>query len=394
MKNLEKALAREAKKKLPYEPIILNLEKSRDIRALNNLFKKNKIQRVSDDYMEELQELFAVKNPSLVYTPEFPLLFKKYVLDIKKKKPLYKHGRWVFYPWLSTLTHVLEEKDFFLVRTARNKNLITKEEQEKYYNATLGIGGLSVGSSIAYALVLQGGPKHIKLADMDRLALSNTNRILSGVENLGTYKVEMAARFIYQVNPYAKVEIFTEGLTKQNIGRFCHDLDVIIDELDSFPIKYLIREQCRKYKIPLLQAADNGDNGVIDIERYDLNPNMPFFHGRLGKVTYDGFLHLDKFGIGKTITQLVGPENVTEKMRASLLEMGKTIVSWPQLGGAALLNGAAVAYCVRKILNNEPLEGNRALAVMDELLIPGYNSPAQKKKRAKTAAEFKKIFGL
>ena len=141
-------------------------------------------------------------------------------------------------------------------------------------------------------------------------------------------------------------------------------------------------------------AADNGDNAVVDIERYDQNSRLPFFHNRMGKVAYEELKKLDKFGIGRTITKHIGPENVTIRMQESLQEMGKTIVSWPQLGGAALLNGSAVAYCVRKILNREPLEDNRALVSLDEKLVPGYDSELQKKKRIKTAQAFKNIFKL
>jgi predicted ThiF/HesA family dinucleotide-utilizing enzyme len=376
------------------KPHIFDLSNEKDRESVNALFSSGKIQHVVDDYEEEQLELFGVKNPSKVYTPTYKEEFKEYYKSIQKNTPLWQHGRWVFYPWNSTLVHILIEEDFWQVRTNRNKNLINQDEQDKFYNATIGIGGLSVGSNIAYALVLQGGPKHVKLADMDRLALSNTNRILSGVENLGVYKVEMAARQIYQINPYSVVEMFPEGLTDENIEIFCKDLDVMIDELDSFPIKFRIREQCRKWGIPLVQAADNGDNGVVDVERYDLDRDMPFFHGWLGDVTYESLSGLDKFGIGKTITQLVGPENVTERMQQSLLEMGKTIVSWPQLGGAALLNGAAVAYCIRKILNGQPLESKRALVNMDSMLEPDYNTAHQVARRQKVADAFRKVFGL
>src|SRR3989338_6916881 len=106
-------------------------------------------------------------------------------------------------------------------------------------------------------------------------------------------------------------------------------------------------------------GADNGDNAIIDIERYDKNPRMPFFHGRLGKTSYEELSKLDKFGIGRTITRHLGAENVTPRMLGSLQQMGKTIVSWPQLCGAAILNGSAIAYCARKVLTNHPLESNR-----------------------------------
>jgi molybdopterin/thiamine biosynthesis adenylyltransferase len=379
----------------PAVPTIFTLSNPDHVAIVTKLFEDGKIQATSDDYEEQCLELFGVKNPSKVYTPSFKEEFKVYYESLKASKPLHEDGNWVYFPWSSKLVHILPEEDFQLVRTARNKNLISAEEQEKFYNATIGIGGLSVGSSVAFALVLQGGAKHIKLADMDRLALSNTNRILMGVDNLGVLKVEMAARRIYEINPYAHVECFSDGLNDESLPQFFEGLDLVIDELDNLAVKYRIREYAKKHGIAVVMAADNGDNAVVDVERYDLDPNTPFFHSRMGDdVTYEMLSHLDKFGIGKMITKHVGPENVTVKMQESLLEMGKTIVSWPQLGGAALINGAAVAYCVRKILNGQMLEHNRALVSLDEKLIPNYHDEAEVAKRTQASNAFKTIFGL
>jgi tRNA threonylcarbamoyladenosine dehydratase len=391
---IEKILIQKAKVDLGFEPAIFNLKLEKDRRAIKKLSVAHKIISVSDDYEEQLRELFGIKNPSWVCAPDFAAKFKAFHGSLKKQISLAEHGRWVFYPWLGSLVHILPESDFQLVRTARNRNLITDAEQKKFYNATIGIGGLSIGSSVAAAIVLQGGGRYIRLADMDRLALTNTNRVRAGVDNLGVLKVIVTARQIYEMNPYAHVEIFSDGLNPKNISRFFNGLDIMIDELDNLAIKYLIREQARKHRIAVIMAADNGDNSVVDVERYDLDPKTPFFHGRMGKVTYQQLVNLDKFGIGKMITKHVGPENVTERMQESLLQMGKTIVSWPQLGGAALINGAAVAYCVRKILNGQPLESNRAIVSLDEKLMPGYDSMSQRKRRKKVADGFKKIFGL
>lgn len=393
-KKLKKNIDEKASIIFDSVPTIFDFKTERDQKIANDLFISGKIQYVADDYKGQQDELFAVKNPSIVYTSDFKKKSEDYYSALEKEYPIWQRGRWVYFPWLSELAHILEENDFQLVKTARNKNLINKEEQEKFYNATVGIGGLSVGNSVALALVLQGGAKRIKLADFDRLALSNTNRIRTGIDNLGVLKVEITARQIYEINPYAEVELFPDGLTKENIGEFFEDLDIVIDEIDNLAVKYLIREQAKKHKIAVVMAADNGDNAVVDVERYDLDPNTPFFQGRMGEVSYKMLSKLNKFEIGRMITKHVGPENVTERMQQSLLEMGKTIVSWPQLGGAALINGSAVAYCIRKILNNQPLENDRALISLDEKLVPNYNSAEEIKKRNKIADDFKKIFNL
>lgn len=394
MNNLESLLTAKPDNPPEYEPAIFDLTKTEDQKMVSDLFSTGQIHRVVDDYREEVKEYFQISNPSGVYAPDFEDKFQSYLASFTKDRPLWQLGRWVYYPWLSSLVHLLEDEAFQVVRTGRNRNLINSEEQNKFYNCTIGIAGLSVGNSVTLAIVLQGGAHHIKIADHDNLALSNLNRIRAGVEFLALPKVIMTARQIYSLNPYAKVEIFQAGLTPDNVGQFFDGLDLVIDEIDNLAAKYLIREEAKKRRLAVVMAADNGDNGVVDVERYDLDPQPEFFHGRLGEVSYDFLKSLDKFGIGKYITKHVGPENVTERMQQSLLEMGKTVVSWPQLGGAALLNGSAVAYCVRKILTVQPLENNRAVISLDEKLTPDYNSTEQMTRRQTVDDNFRKIFGL
>jgi len=392
--HLEKSLAEKKKIKSDSAPRIFNLRKEKDRHLISRLIAGRAVRHVSDDYEEQLREYFGIMNPALVYAPGFEEKFQTYFESIQKKIPLWQNGRWVYFPWLSTLTHILEEDAFQIVRTARNRDLINQAEQKKFYNSTIGIAGLSVGNSVALAIVMQGGGRRIRIADHDRLALTNTNRIRAGVHNLGLPKIEMTAREIYTINPYAKVELFPDGLNKKNISRFFAGLDIVIDEIDNLAVKYLIREQAKKHRIAVLMGADNGDNAIIDIERYDKNPRTLFFHGRLGKTSYEELSKLDKFGIGRTITRHLGAENVTPRMLGSLQQMGKTIVSWPQLGGAAILNGSAIAYCARKVLTNQPLESNRALISLDEKLVPGYNIARAKKSRAKISGAFAKKFKL
>lgn len=395
--KLEEILKEKSKILSESKPTLLDLNKEEDKATISKLINESKIQHVVDDFEEQLRELFAVKNPSKVFSPTFKDDTGNFISSLEKEKLLHLHGKWGYFPWISTLVHILDEADFQLVRTARNKNLINAEEQEKFYNSTIGIGGLSVGNSVALSIVLQGGGKRIKLADFDTLALTNTNRVRAGVENLGVRKVEVTARQIYQINPYAEIELFSNGLTKENISDFFSGspkLNIVIDELDNLAVKVLIREEAKKNKIAVVMAADNGDNGLVDVERYDLNPETPFFHGRIGDVSYDKLVGLDKMSIGKLIVQHIGVETVTNRVRESMPEIGKTLVSWPQLGGAALLNGSAVAYAVRKILNNQPIEENRALISLDEKLIPNYNSSEEEKGRNDSIDKFKKVFGL
>jgi hypothetical protein len=385
------------KKVADYKPVFFDLKKSKDRNKFSDLSKKGFIRQVVDEYEILLKELFQVKNPHLIFSPDFKNEFNGYLKVIKAKGSLEEHGKWVYYPWLCTVVHILEHDDFYEVRTARNRNLINKQEQDNFYNATVGIAGLSVGNSVITMLVLQGGVRNIKLADHDSLELSNTNRIRTGIQNLGLPKVVITARQIYEMNPYARVTIYKDGITEKNLPSFFDNkpkLNVVIDEMDNLAMKYRLREFAKERRLPVVMAADNGDSGVIDIERYDLDTKTKFFHGRMGQVTYKQLVGLDKLGIGRMITKHVGAGNIPLRMQESLKEIGKSIVSWPQLGGAAMLNGAALAYAVRRIVNNQPLEKNRAIISLDEKLDPKFNTIKEKTRRDKQGKAFAKLFGL
>jgi hypothetical protein len=94
------------------------------------------------------------------------------------------------------------------------------------------------------------------------------------------------------------------------------------------------------------------------------------------------------------ITKHIGYENIPERMQESLMEMGKTIVSWPQLGNTALINGSIVAYLIRRIVNCQPIINNRAIFSLDEKLVPGYHGEEEVGKRKKAGDYFKNVFGL
>ncbi len=375
-------------------PLLFDLSKSKDQKRVGSLLSKGKIFRIIDEYKTQSREHFALSNPGLFHARNFEKKFENHLSALGEEGPITWRGRWVYYPWNGTLVHILEEKEYTEVRTARNRYLISDTEQKKFYATCVSIAGLSVGYSILLAIVLEGGCRRIKLADGDNLDLSNMNRIPVGVENIGLHKTHLAARQIYAINPYAKIELFSKGINKNNLNKFVSGADIIIDEIDDFGIKFLLRQEAKRNRIPLLSAIDNEESGLVDIERYDTNPKTAPFNGRLGSIAYDELAKLDKAGVGKMIARLVGIEHSTKKMHLSLREIGKSIISWPQLGGTALLNGAMMAYCVRKIASGDLLVEGRALLSLDEVLTPNYNTKESKKLRGINIKEFAKTLHL
>src|SRR3989338_8634955 len=127
--SLEKLINDKKQGQSPWAPEIFNLTESANSAALAQLFASSAVRQVVDDYAEQLKEWFQVANPALVYSPDFAGAFKDYIFGLEKEAPLWRQGRWVYYPWLATVVHLLEPEAFQMVRTARNRNLIDAKEQ-------------------------------------------------------------------------------------------------------------------------------------------------------------------------------------------------------------------------------------------------------------------------
>lgn len=327
---------------------------------------------VSDDFVDlALDELFDMEYPSKKDTKT-----GQEVRDyIKTKLPdgTDNWGNWVYYSWLNRVVHVPPKEELRKLRTSRNRNLITEEEQAKLYSSTIFIAGMSVGSNIVEAMVSQGIGSKFILADMDIIEPSNLNRIRAPYHHVGLHKVDAISRKVWEIDPYIEIIGYREGLDGQNILEIfdTYPINIAVDEMDSLKMKILFREKAKEKRIPVIMAADNGDNSLLDIDRYDLNPDMELFNGQIPQDVLEKIKNEDipRAELGMMIGRyFVGADNIPLRMFRSLTEVGKTLPSWPQLGGAAALCGISLAYIAKKILLGEKIKDGRILMSLDEKL--------------------------
>ncbi|MBL7955366.1 MAG: hypothetical protein JNJ91_10030, partial [Flavobacteriales bacterium] len=188
---LEALLHASAPDRDSYRPLFFRPSDPNDRAGLEALLKK-KPQLVVHDVLEnQLAELVRCMHPDRRFTSD---ALKAAVNDHLKGQALHDYGVWVYYPWSSTLVHLLDEIEFVRVRTDRNRNKITAEEQALLATKKVGVIGLSVGQSVSLTLALERTFGEIRLADYDTLELNNLNRIRSGVHEMSNLKVVNAAR--------------------------------------------------------------------------------------------------------------------------------------------------------------------------------------------------------
>jgi nitroreductase len=335
--------------------------------GLEGLLKRCPHLTVLDHLHGQLVELVKALNPSVKWTPDD---LDAAALAHLGHIPAEEYGVWVYYPWSGRLVHLLDETEFALVRTDRNRNKITRAEQAVLSEKKVGVIGLSVGQSVSLTMAQERSFGELRLADFDTLELSNLNRIRSGVHQLGVSKVVNTAREIAELDPFLRVICYPEGITPENMERFLTEggkLDLLIEECDSVAVKIIARQKAKALRIPVLM--DTSDRGLIDVERFDLEPDRPILHGLVE--------HLDLALAAKAKTNeeklpfvapIIGLETMSTRMKASMLEIESTVGTWPQLASSVVLGGALVAEVHRRIALGQFTSSGRWFVDGEELI--------------------------
>jgi molybdopterin/thiamine biosynthesis adenylyltransferase len=263
------------------------------------------------------------------------------------------YGAWAYLPWHRRIVHVLAEDDFHAVTTDRNRNKISRPEQETLRRKCVGVVGLSVGGEAAVTLAQEHLCGHLKLADFDRLELSNLNRIGAGVDDLGTPKAWIAARRIAAIDPYLPVSVFDDGLTDTNIDVFLDDLDLLVEECDDLVVKYGIRVRAKARGLDVVYAAD--ERGFLSIEPYRSHPDLPVFHGLVDDAPARRADYASPAEFFGALTRWLGGPAVSARSRSSIALIGRTLSGYPQLAGEARFAAGQLAHLARRLLLDEPV---------------------------------------
>jgi hypothetical protein len=135
----------------------------------------------------------------------------------------------------------------------RNIGLISLEEQEKLRTtriAVLGTGGL--GGSLVEQLV-RAGCEFITLCDHDTFELSNLNRQICTLDDIGKRKVEVIEQYLLKINPKASIRPYYE-VHENIISELLQDISLVCLTLDDPIASILIARECRERNIPMLET--------------------------------------------------------------------------------------------------------------------------------------------
>jgi molybdopterin/thiamine biosynthesis adenylyltransferase len=347
-------------------PIILKKDPSAKIQEYEIKKSGHPENLILDLFASQKKELFKIQNPGSRFSDEeLSRLYQEWVSD---KNPD-EEGTWIFYPWSNRLLHILDKDEFITLRTSRNHHKITPGEQSELYLKRIGIIGLSVGHAVAVSIATERICGTLKLADFDTIELSNLNRLKTGLHNIGLNKCIVTAREIAEIDPFIEIECFTDGITEQNMHHFLTGggkLDILIDECDDVEVKVACRNMARQNRIPVVM--ETSDRGMLDVERFDLEHNRPIFHGLLQGIPDEKLKNISPQDRVPLVMKIVDATKGSVRGRASLLEVGQSISTWPQLASAVTLGGGVVTDVTRRMLLHQFTDSGRYYVDLEQII--------------------------
>jgi nitroreductase len=105
------------------------------------------------------------------------------------------------------------------------------------------------------------------------------------------------------------------------------------------------------------------------VERFDLEPERPPFHGLMGEISADQLAQLSTREKAPFLLRFLrGTEAMSTTLAASLVEIERSLAGWPQLASAVALGGAVVTDTTRRLLLGALLRSGRFQVDMEALV--------------------------
>ena len=197
--------------------------------------------------------------------------------------------------------------------------------QEKILSAHIlivGVGGL--GCPAAENLV-RSGVGNIGLIDDDIVNLSNIHRqSLFDTNDINKSKVIVAAKKLKAINPNVNIKTYKKRLNNKNIGEIIKNYDLIIDGSDNFKTKFLVNDNCLKYKKKLITGAISKFDGHVFTFNFKIKKTASLRDFYQEEEINDDILNCEFEGVLGTTATIIGAIQANEAIKM-IIEIGQNL---------------------------------------------------------------------
>jgi|GEM_PF-5071836 len=262
--------------------------------------------------------------------------------------------------------HSPEHERFYALLTARNRGLLSDDDQVVLRNSIVLVAGCGgIGGAVIEPLV-RAGAESIVLADNGRYSIYDLGSEAVSLPEVGRLKTDAIAARIRVINPYVQVTITSAGVTDDNADELVAGADLIVDgigaiDTNALRAKLRLHLSAKEQRKPVVSGYDVA--GSLWVAVYDYR---------------DADVRLLDGKVWAEEIETIGPVEFLSRIFASLrmpIEMvpeferhmlGQTI-SPPALASTALLYGALSVRLVVDILTGRPVRSSIQIDIPSQL---------------------------
>ena len=192
------------------------------------------------------------------------------------------------------LNEIMTEGDYRNQLLDRTMPFLSAEGANSLKEKTVVIAGCGGVGAISAISLARTGVGNFRLADPGAFDPPDMNRqIGASSKTMGRNKAEVYAEQIKDINPFANIEIYSNGVTEDNINSLIDGADFLIDCLDlsvTSKLRSDLFKACRENGIIISSAPMVGFGGAIFISDPD-GMSMDFlFDNIINKLPEDKFV--------------------------------------------------------------------------------------------------------
>ncbi len=151
---------------------------------------------------------------------------------------------------------------------SRNLGLLSESDQHRLLDARIAVAGAGGVGGLHLLTLARIGVGKFNIADFDTFDAVNINRQYGAfISTLGKPKAEVMSDMVRDINPFADVRLFPQGVTLQNLDDFLEGVDIYVDGIDFFEIdiRRAIFNRCREKGIIAITSAPLGFGATLQV---------------------------------------------------------------------------------------------------------------------------------
>jgi molybdopterin/thiamine biosynthesis adenylyltransferase len=151
-------------------------------------------------------------------------------------------------------------------RYQTNQNALSREDQDRLGTSRVFVAGCGGLGGHVLQILARTGVGQLSFADPDMFAETNLNRqLFCTEENLGVSKVEAARSALEAINSEISLKALPIRIDSDNAAELMTGHQLVIDALDSIPVRFIIGEAAGSLGIPLVHGAIGGWYGQVAV---------------------------------------------------------------------------------------------------------------------------------